>query len=615
MLTSFLAYPQPHIVNLSGLIKFAMCLQFLCKGVEEEVVARHLEVNNSAPDELELLIQSCGKLYVLDQLLGKLKLEGHQVLIFSQFVIMLDVIEDYLRLKGYGYERIDGGTSLRDRELAIDRFSRENKENFVFMLSTKAGGSGITLTAADTVIIYDSDWNPQNDLQAMARCHRIGQDQEVMVYRMITWDTYEQSLFECASRKYGLEEAILGKCDPADPLANNQRILELLRNGAHTLASEENGKAFVAENIDEILKNRSEKRQIGSRAGNSFSEVTFTVQSSENRAYWENLLPDAANDAHNKALSPMGKRRNKKRVNYSEGKKGKFSGAYDTDDSEEFVPGPENVDSPSTDDDDDDNDNDGGNAADLHAKRAAHQKAKWTYQLLTIVLEGYCAFGSQRWREILKYRKDPGLVDKPEHEVVEALHCIQEIIAKAASFSAKSTVDQSPFSGTDFTENDTTSLRDNYECQLKSIYLEVGIPNYLEHAFGQKPLMKTLYTKAKQIQENVKGIEAVAVYIEANRMANLSEEVPIPFHRNLMHSNSKFTLHHDKAILRGIYKHGFCPYNGSKYATAILEDEELGLIVHDQQSAPHDDTPINTTVAGVDLGVWNDQQYFAGIIN
>ena len=86
---------------------------------------------------------------------------------------------------------------------AIDRFCNPNVDAFVFLLSTRAGGLGINLVAADTVIIFDSDWNPQNDLQAMARCHRIGQQQEVKVYRLITRNTYEQQLFERASQKLG----------------------------------------------------------------------------------------------------------------------------------------------------------------------------------------------------------------------------------------------------------------------------------------------------------------------------------------------------------------------------------------------------------------------------
>ncbi|EIE23054.1 hypothetical protein COCSUDRAFT_9418, partial [Coccomyxa subellipsoidea C-169] len=114
---------------------------------------------------------------------------------------MLDVLEDFLRLGGFPFERIDGSVSQRDREDAINRYSKEGSDGFVFLLSTRAGGQGITLTAADTVIIYDTDFNPQNDLQAMARCHRIGQDKEVKVYRLITTGTYEQNVFECSTRK------------------------------------------------------------------------------------------------------------------------------------------------------------------------------------------------------------------------------------------------------------------------------------------------------------------------------------------------------------------------------------------------------------------------------
>jgi hypothetical protein len=191
-----------------------------------------------------------------------------QVLIFSQFKMMLDVIEDYLTASEYPFERIDGDTKHGDRQAAIDRFMNKDRQRsktpashpttpspedapagdeagaaaaggseqpesggsrgpsppaaaavgdtsdpegpFVFLLSTRAGGQGITLTSADTVIIYDSDWNPQNDLQAMARCHRIGQEKEVTVYRLVSKNTYEQQLFECSSRKMGLDEAILG---------------------------------------------------------------------------------------------------------------------------------------------------------------------------------------------------------------------------------------------------------------------------------------------------------------------------------------------------------------------------------------------------------------------
>ena len=150
---------------------------FLIRGVEERetmrfqktIAGRESSANqkkNSVQDELnELLINSCGKLILLDKLLARLKENGHRVLIFSQFKIMLDILEDYLRLRQYPRERIDGSITGNDRQAAIDRFCDPNSSSFIMLLSTRAGGVGINLTAADTCIIYDSDWNPQNDLQ------------------------------------------------------------------------------------------------------------------------------------------------------------------------------------------------------------------------------------------------------------------------------------------------------------------------------------------------------------------------------------------------------------------------------------------------------------------
>lgn len=118
---------------------------------------------------------------LLDKLLPKLQAEGHKVLIFSQMTTMLDILQRFLAARGFTYERIDGTIRGQDRQAAIDRFSAPGSDRFVFLLSTRAGGVGINLTAADTVIIYDSDWNPQNDIQAQARAHRIGQTEEVKV--------------------------------------------------------------------------------------------------------------------------------------------------------------------------------------------------------------------------------------------------------------------------------------------------------------------------------------------------------------------------------------------------------------------------------------------------
>lgn len=117
---------------------------------------------------------------------------------------MLALIEEFLIHQGILYEKIDGSTKARDRQQSIDRFNSPQTGFSVFLLSTKAGGVGINLTAAQVVIIFDSDWNPQNDVQAIARAHRIGQTEEVKVFRLVTKNTYEAEMFERASKKLGL---------------------------------------------------------------------------------------------------------------------------------------------------------------------------------------------------------------------------------------------------------------------------------------------------------------------------------------------------------------------------------------------------------------------------
>jgi len=150
--------------NVAMELRKVCCHPFLCDGVEDDMTERYKKRNSGKADELELLVSACGKMQLLHKLLPKLRKEKRKVLIFSQFKIMLNVLEDYASLMEYPTERIDGTTCSRDRQAAIDRFSTSS-DGFIFLLSTKAGGQGITLTAADTCIIYDSDWNPQNDLQ------------------------------------------------------------------------------------------------------------------------------------------------------------------------------------------------------------------------------------------------------------------------------------------------------------------------------------------------------------------------------------------------------------------------------------------------------------------
>lgn len=190
---------------------------------------------------------------LLDKLLPKLRKEGHKVLVFSQMVKMIDLIEEYCEFRDYPVFRLDGRIKGNERQKSIDKFNTDPKA-FLFLLSTRAGGVGINLTAADIVIIFDSDWNPQNDIQAMARCHRIGQQKSVKIYRLITRRSFEQEMFDRASRKLGLEQAVLGtrnfqemEGDEGDPTTtpaqkakmDAKEMEQLLREGAYAVLLED----------------------------------------------------------------------------------------------------------------------------------------------------------------------------------------------------------------------------------------------------------------------------------------------------------------------------------------------------------------------------------------
>lgn len=158
----------------------------------------------------EELITSSGKLSFLNRALPILQQKGHKVLLFSQMTKLLDIIEDYCRYRQYKFCRLDGSTKCEQRQMDIEHFNEDSKV-FLYLLSTRAGGLGINLTAADTVIIYDSDWNPQNDLQAQDRCHRIGQTRPVMVYRLVAANTIDQFMVQRAEAKRVLEKAVIKK--------------------------------------------------------------------------------------------------------------------------------------------------------------------------------------------------------------------------------------------------------------------------------------------------------------------------------------------------------------------------------------------------------------------
>lgn len=198
------------------------------------------------------IVDWCGKMKLLDRMLWRLKKKGHKVLIFSQMTAVLDIIEDYLRYREYSSCRIDGSTDCGTRQKQIAEFNA-NDDKFVFLLSTRAGGLGINLTSADTVIIYDSDWNPHQDDQAQDRCHRIGQKRNVMVFRFITPASVEVNMLKRANSKRKLEQLVIGNAK----LGDRQSKLKV-GNEKDTVVSD---LLEVFDANEELLKKREEEEK------------------------------------------------------------------------------------------------------------------------------------------------------------------------------------------------------------------------------------------------------------------------------------------------------------------------------------------------------------------
>jgi chromodomain-helicase-DNA-binding protein 1 len=264
---------KQSLLNIMMELKKASNHPYMFPNAEEKI----LKGSTRREDQLKGLIASSGKMMLLDQLLTKLKRDNHRVLIFSQMVKMLDILGDYLQLRGYQFQRLDGTIAAGPRRVAIDHFNAEDSTDFCFLLSTRAGGLGINLMTADTVIIFDSDWNPQADLQAMARAHRIGQKKPVSIYRLVSKETVEEEVLERARNKLMLEFITIqrgvtdkdkkelrekaikaGKIDDPKSSEDISRILK--RRGQKMFEQSGNQKKLEELDIDSVLENAEEHK-------------------------------------------------------------------------------------------------------------------------------------------------------------------------------------------------------------------------------------------------------------------------------------------------------------------------------------------------------------------
>ncbi|CUM66719.1 uncharacterized protein PRCAT00004399001 [Priceomyces carsonii] len=216
----------------------------------------------------EHLVYNAQKMIILDKLLKKLQKEGSRVLIFSQMSRMLDILEDYSIFREFTYCRIDGQTDHADRINAIDEFNKPGSDKFLFLLTTRAGGLGINLTTADVVILFDSDWNPQADLQAMDRAHRIGQTKQVKVFRFVTENAIEEKVLERATQKLRLDQLVIQQGRNSSNVQSNKAaskgdLLNMIQYGASNVFSKTDDDPGSTDDIDieKILQSSETKTE------------------------------------------------------------------------------------------------------------------------------------------------------------------------------------------------------------------------------------------------------------------------------------------------------------------------------------------------------------------
>ena len=244
-----------------GLSNMIMQLRKLCNHPfvfdEVENQMNPLSVSN------DMLWRTAGKFELLDRILPKYQKTGHRVLMFFQMTAIMDIMEDYLRYRGIQYLRLDGTTKSDDRSDLLREFNAPDSPYFMFLLSTRAGGLGLNLQTADTVIIYDSDWNPHQDLQAQDRAHRIGQKNEVRILRLISSNSVEEKILERAKFKLDMDGKVIqaGRFDNKSSETDRDAMLRVMLETAEAAESLEQ-EEMDDEDLNMILARSDEELQI-----------------------------------------------------------------------------------------------------------------------------------------------------------------------------------------------------------------------------------------------------------------------------------------------------------------------------------------------------------------
>ena len=607
----------PQLRNICMELRKVCNHPFLCDGLEDDYIQRcrlALKEGEEMPSQLDLLTQSSGKMSFLGKLLSKLKQDGSKVLIFSQFKRVLDILQDYLFLLNLPCERLDGDTAVQQRQEGIDRFNDPEQDSFAFLLSTRAGGVGITLTAADTAIIFDSDWNPQNDLQAMARCHRIGQTKEVKVYRLVTNGTYEYELFQSASRKAALDEVLIGGGggedmeeveeefgDGENQRANGgqktkkkkneaERITALLQKGLQFARMGENAneesKKFEDEDIDTILSKRADVKAIGTKKGNAFSTFTFDAREEEDKKkfgddidpaeYWKTMFPDAARKAEeekknrgfiDERLIVTGRRNRVNNfgdnLNLSLLEGGRTRGREERDVS--YKPSKREG-----------------------REQKGESKMCWTHREIKIVCDSMFAYGcpyEDTRRAILSREVKESIValsGRSEQEikaVARSLLGIFDVLRKDGSVTAQ-------------TLANTDSLFTNAFPRFLGLFVDVkkAFENRRNRLVERKCLAD-LFEKTRTDEDYVWKPDELPTLKDEGEINDVSMLTAQTWYDdNSFYTPPSWSAKHDLALLRGSLEIGYSPWNPSKVneqLEAIFHEKQIGSICVDATAA-HD---------------------------
>lgn len=312
--------------GIKGLNNKIMQLRKICNHpfVFEEVE----DILNSSRLTNDLIWRTSGKFELLDRILPKFKATGHRVLMFFQMTQVMNIMEDFLRYREMAYLRLDGSTKAEDRQDMLKDFNAPDSEYFCFLLSTRAGGLGLNLQTADTVIIFDTDWNPHQDLQAQDRAHRIGQKNEVRILRLISNDSVEEVILERAHQKLDIDGKVIqaGKFDNKSTAEEQEEYLKRLLEAEASKEENEENEQLDDEELNEVLARSEEEKELFNKLDierNAHQKVNSRLGGFKSRLLDKAELPaiftEDISQHFEKDTKELTRMREKKRVKYDDG--------------------------------------------------------------------------------------------------------------------------------------------------------------------------------------------------------------------------------------------------------------------------------------------------------